>query len=463
MNRTKKGSIIVEAIVMLGLIATMTPILYKHVAERRQDIENINEANTLLLLKNATAEYIEANKESITSRVLSPTDIGIDIFGYQIGIKKDSSGNIDAMITGVGGNDMKAAKVASLLGISAGIYSAQNTAKAWGINGVWAEDISNYGFSSLPTGIPVVTTAYDKEDTSSGFNEDVLKEFIETTGFNKLSADEFCLKGKCIAEWADSTYEPIPTIINCNSGDPKACKKGFQKGINTSCKAIAETYQANEASAQTGFYTLTSSESTFLYNQPCVFQHGELANAAETIVECNLATLNSEILTNVACRYGYVKGYNTSCTILTKYYPAGAAQINTITTSGGGNREACPKPCAFFGTISGGECKDVNGWGWVRSTNYMNYWNAQTFCSNLGMELKSMAQIQAIGLWNPGSRKLFVGNWAWSTDVWNANTGWLVWLGKSYNRKQDRSQSTYVYSTNAGVYVDYLYALCGPK
>ena len=37
MNRTKQqGSITVEAIVMLGLIAALTPILYKHVAERRK-------------------------------------------------------------------------------------------------------------------------------------------------------------------------------------------------------------------------------------------------------------------------------------------------------------------------------------------------------------------------------------------------------------------------------------------
>ena len=64
---------------MLGLIAALTPVLYKHVADRRQDIDNINEANTLLLLKNAATEYIEANKESIAigTTVLEPTDIGI--------------------------------------------------------------------------------------------------------------------------------------------------------------------------------------------------------------------------------------------------------------------------------------------------------------------------------------------------------------------------------------------------
>ncbi len=232
MNRTKKGSIIVEAIVMLGLIATMTPILYKHVSERRQDIENINEANTLLLLKNATAEYVEANKETLTSGTITPSDLGLDISGYQIGIKKDSSGNIDAMITGTGGgNDLKAAKVASLLGLSAGIYSAQNTAKAWGINGVWAEDIANYGFSSLPTGIPVLTTAYDKEDAID-FKQ--IQDFIENTAFNKLSADEICLKENCINTWPEQTNSlPFDCINNyhCEGKEESFCNPTTYKCI----------------------------------------------------------------------------------------------------------------------------------------------------------------------------------------------------------------------------------------
>ncbi|MBR7158926.1 MAG: hypothetical protein IKD08_04525 [Alphaproteobacteria bacterium] len=50
---------------MLGLIAALTPVLYKHVSERRQDIDNINEANTLQLLKDHTNEYIEENKDII--------------------------------------------------------------------------------------------------------------------------------------------------------------------------------------------------------------------------------------------------------------------------------------------------------------------------------------------------------------------------------------------------------------
>ncbi len=291
MNRTNiKGSITVEAIVMLGLIATMTPILYKHVAERRQDIENINEANTLLLLKNATAEYIEANKESITSGILTPADIGVNIPGYQIGIRKDSDGNIDAMITGTGGNDLKAAKVAALLGVSAGIYSAQNTEKAWGINGVWAENISNYGFSSLPTGIPVITTAYEEKTANPlDINQilDILRE--EAVHFKEICMTEDDGKEICLSKWSEvadipglkdalregatcqndvdcmtpgvgiagslvclrpngaasgtgSCANPVNIIEECRNGNDILCSTAFSAALNRNCDQIRKSY-----------------------------------------------------------------------------------------------------------------------------------------------------------------------------------------------------------------------------
>ncbi len=406
------GSITIELIVLLGFIAALTPILYNQVSERRKDIENINEANKLLLLKNATQEYIETNKDNINtgSIVISPEEVGIDISGYQIGIRKNADGTLDAMIVpNVSSTDLNAGKIASLIGVSAGVYSEQDKSKVWGINGIWAEDISNYGFSSLPTGIPVITTAYDKEN-SDGINEEQLKEIIENTSFTKLSADEICLNGKCISEWEDTTYNSLQTIINCNSGDTKACNKGFQKGINTSCANIALAYKENDSIALTGFYTIAIGEDNFLYNQPCVFKDGEVASngevhsqcntsatgssaacqyawinnlnrscanivssnpdapsqyyyinssqtvasrtpcyfvnkreatAAETIVQCNTATTSSAMNSNIACRYGYVKGYNTSCSTLISKYPAGSGQTNSITTSSGGNRECC--------------------------------------------------------------------------------------------------------------------------
>ena len=234
------------------------------------------------------------------------------------------------------GSDMKAAKVASLLGVSAGIYSAQDTSKAWGINGVWAEDVSNYGFSSLPTGVPVVTTTYDK-DVSAGINEEQLKDIIENTTYAKISADELCLAGECVTTWEDVVFDPIEAIRNCNLGDVASCVKGFQKGINTSCEAIGKTYKDNGGIALTGFYTLARSSNTFDANQPCVFKDGNVADVPEVITQCNADTGG----TKAACRYAWNNSINRSCEQVIAANKSAASGWYNITTSTNASSKAC--------------------------------------------------------------------------------------------------------------------------
>ena len=104
---------------MLGLISTLSPILYKYISDRREELDNIREANTFLLLKEGALDYIEANKEglSIGTTVITPTDIGIEISGYKIGIRKESDGTVEAMIAPeVSGTDLRAGKIADIFG-----------------------------------------------------------------------------------------------------------------------------------------------------------------------------------------------------------------------------------------------------------------------------------------------------------------------------------------------------------
>lgn len=475
MNRIEKGSITIELLVMLGLIASLTPILYKQVYDRREDIENINQANTLLLLKTSTKEYIEANKENISigTMTLNPIDIGIDISGYSIGIQKKSDGSINAMIVATdSGTDLKAAKIASLLGVSAGVYSAQDTSKVWGINGIWAENISSYGFTSLATGVPVVTTIYDKE-SSSTLNEEQLKEFIENTTFEQFTAKQFCIDNpdisedrKCLKDWNDINH-PINIILNCNAGIQSACKKGWNNNLNRSCEEISLAYQnvhseapskiyklttsdntqvekacyfvsgnlpsntqliegaktsdiarrydwenhklstscenilANWNSAPSSFYSFITGINTYEADQPCYFVSARMATAEESIIQCNTANSSIEIKKEVACRYGYIKDYNTSCDILISNYPSGISKINSITTYDGGHKEYCP-PCP-----SDGSCLSINGERWVRSTTRKGKAEAEQFCSDKGMTVSSSAQLQVAGMLGEGSTDPF--------------------------------------------------------
>ena len=316
---------------MLGLMATLTPILYKHISNRKEDISNINEANTLLLIKDATKEYIEANKDriSIGTYVIDPTDVGIDISGYSIGIRKDSDGNISAMIaSNTPGNDLSAAKIASLLGVSAGIYSSQDLSRAWGINGVWAEDIANYGFSSLPTGIPVVTTAYDKEDTANIGEALNIEEIISSLEGKTITPGKICLKDSsypngeyCVQKWEDiaeldkfkdamkegetcqnhsdcgssgnllclkpsgqttgSCQNPIDVILKCTQGNNLMCANGYDAALNRNCDQIRKAYTTVSQDPpldQPVTHRLSTSSSGGYITATCYFPSGDYAN-----------------------------------------------------------------------------------------------------------------------------------------------------------------------------------------
>ena len=310
---------------MLGLIAALTPILYKHVADRREEIDNINEANTLLLLKAQTKEYIEANKDSLSvgTTILEPVEVGVDITGYSIGIRKDSDGTINAMIASDNaGNDMKAAKVASLLGVSAGIYSAQDTNRAWGINGVWAENISNYGFTSLPKGIPVVTTAYDKEDD---LDMDKIFAAIEEHEFNSLNAQtvnagQLCFTNpdipedkRCKDKW---NKNPLEIILSCNTGNTMDCTEGFINSYNRTCQEVWQVYHDEGVTPVSGTtFNLTSGNNGAFRTTKCYFTSTNGYDPKEVIDNCDSG--NSTV-----CKLGYDYRLNQTCEQVRKAYEA---------------------------------------------------------------------------------------------------------------------------------------------
>ena len=377
---------------MLGLISTLSPILYKYISDRREELDNIREANTFLLLKEGALDYIEANKEglSIGTTVITPTDIGIEISGYKIGIRKESDGTVEAMIAPeVSGTDLRAGKIASLLGVSAGIYSEQDSSKAWGINGIWAEDISNYGFSSLPTGIPVVTTAYDKEDN---LNLDKVFSAIEEHEFEFLSskqvkAEEFCLKIEgtedydCISSWDE---DPIKIILQCNAdlsngvSPSLACTKGWGRHLNRSCSDISRKYKEAGLSATSGLYAITTSEDS-KEERACYFVNGELPTAEELIRAVKTDA--------IARRYDWENGkISSSCQSIIRAWEEAPTDFYTFVS--GKEFYTENNPCAFTGNrvSTAGEVQtecNETGSGISAACQYGWIYNYNRSCSSI--------------------------------------------------------------------------------
>lgn len=57
----EQGGLMIEALAMLGLIAVVTPTMYKKSAERTMEVEDINTSTTIRTLMNAAESYVAAN------------------------------------------------------------------------------------------------------------------------------------------------------------------------------------------------------------------------------------------------------------------------------------------------------------------------------------------------------------------------------------------------------------------
>lgn len=79
------GTMLVEAMAMLGLIAMVTPILYKKAAERTTELQDINASNQLRILANSMDAYIKDNFTRINDgeSVVNSCDEGtVDYSGF---------------------------------------------------------------------------------------------------------------------------------------------------------------------------------------------------------------------------------------------------------------------------------------------------------------------------------------------------------------------------------------------
>lgn len=164
----QRGGLMIEALAMLGLIAVVTPTMYKKSAERTLEVEDINTATTMRTYLDAAEAYVNNNYASLMTE--SGTDKEITLadykqylpYGYQdkqlydfgepkVKIHKDGM-NLTAFVTfpakeagGLGKE--RTSRIASLIGSNGGYVTLDEEAeveegeeqpnKARGVGGIW--------------------------------------------------------------------------------------------------------------------------------------------------------------------------------------------------------------------------------------------------------------------------------------------------------------------------------------
>lgn len=93
-EQNQKGSLLIEAMAMLGLIAMVTPMLYRKAAERTSELQDINAAGQMRVLSNAVDTYLRDNYDKIvTNQEITSNCSGADKKKYNFS-GNDSNENI---------------------------------------------------------------------------------------------------------------------------------------------------------------------------------------------------------------------------------------------------------------------------------------------------------------------------------------------------------------------------------
>ena len=90
----QRGTLLVEAIAMLALIAMVTPTLYRKSAERLQEIQDINIASQMRTLNTAINSFVKSNSGSMAQFAKDNFEGGTFKLCYEhqsTAIEKDSS------------------------------------------------------------------------------------------------------------------------------------------------------------------------------------------------------------------------------------------------------------------------------------------------------------------------------------------------------------------------------------
>ncbi len=165
----QKGGMMIEALAMLGLIAVVTPTMYKKSAERTLEVEDINTATNMRSVMSAADSYVSSNYSDLihsmtedgqTEKTIEMDDLrqylpyGFDankLYDYntpkvsvvRTGDNLTSFVLFPAKESGEDGlGQERTVRIATLVGANGGYVNGSKTAK--GIGGVWSLNQTNF-------------------------------------------------------------------------------------------------------------------------------------------------------------------------------------------------------------------------------------------------------------------------------------------------------------------------------
>ena len=175
---SQKGSLMVEALALLGLITMVTPILYKKAAERTTELQDINVATQMRTISSAVDQYIKDNYKEVgdthTDEIFTLTADEMEkvreylphgfesasskmFDDFRVSVRKkevvDLSGTPHNVFTSAilaplkdDISIMRSSKIASMIGVNGGVYRKTGSDdQINGVQGTWQATMQDFG------------------------------------------------------------------------------------------------------------------------------------------------------------------------------------------------------------------------------------------------------------------------------------------------------------------------------
>lgn len=230
--RTQKGSLMIEVIAVLGLIALITPVLFRQVARRNEDIVAMQVASEMRAVKDALAAYIQAYEQNIAENcdltdgagnyvylgednavnicdaynsdqnraqvstffagnAFAFNDYGWAIYGYTVPANVEISDTEEnkiyrPVLYGVVYQEVSeetlrmASKIAGLIGLDGGVVTDESET-ALGVQGAWDLDLSEIIDGGMPKNTVVAVTSFDDATNTAILKDVKLEHFAGET------------------------------------------------------------------------------------------------------------------------------------------------------------------------------------------------------------------------------------------------------------------------------------------
>ena len=334
----QRGSLMVEAIAMLGLISMVTPIIYKKAAERTNEMQDINAASQIRTIVNSIDDYLRDNYVTITSggtvtsnsatsdksinygdfdfgamdndtTAKTTTPINIEHFrdylplgfkstgrifnDFKVVIKqtRDPSGERKALTTVMVAkpNDknpelsrLRSARIASMIGTNGGFLDGN---KATGVQGVWEIDKADLPDSNNLKDGSIVATSIEAVADGTGGGKNVLHR-VEVPGRPEYNTMETALSmgGNNINQIvnliaaADTNNNTI-NIKAANGDDSAILHVDGESIIDSTLKAAGENFVVESGYAQ--------------HKQSLYVGSGTSAGSAQFMVDGNTGSMSA--------------------------------------------------------------------------------------------------------------------------------------------------------------------------